>query len=54
MKILLCYDGSSDAKAAVRAAGALFDGSTTIVFTVWEDLSQRRRPGGIWSGGRVA
>ena len=40
MKILLCYDSSSDAKAAVRAAGALFDGSTTIVLTVWEDLSQ--------------
>jgi nucleotide-binding universal stress UspA family protein len=38
--ILLCYDGSDDARAAVRAAGALFDGTTTIVLTVWEDLSE--------------
>jgi nucleotide-binding universal stress UspA family protein len=37
--ILLCYDGSPDARAAVRVAGALFDGTTTIVLTVWEDLS---------------
>jgi nucleotide-binding universal stress UspA family protein len=38
--ILLCYDGSPGAKAAVRAAGALFDGTTTIVLTVWEGLSE--------------
>ena len=38
--ILLCYDGSPDAKAAVRVAGTLFDGTTTIVLTVWEDLSE--------------
>jgi nucleotide-binding universal stress UspA family protein len=38
--ILLCYDGSPDARAAVRVAGSLFDGTTTIVLTVWEDLSE--------------
>jgi nucleotide-binding universal stress UspA family protein len=40
MKILICYDGSPDAKAAVRAGGTLFDGSTAIVLTVWEDLAE--------------
>ena len=40
MKILLCYDGSPDARAAVKTAGTLFDGTTTIVLTVWEDLSE--------------
>lgn len=40
MLILLCYDGSPDAKAAVRAAGRLFDGSTAIVVTVWEGLTE--------------
>lgn len=38
--ILLCYDGSPDARAAVRAAGARFDGTTAIVLTVWEDLPE--------------
>lgn len=38
--ILLCYDGSPDARAAVRVAGALFDGTTAIVLTVWDDLSE--------------
>lgn len=39
-KILLCYDGSPGARAAVRAAGDLFDGTTAIVLTVWEDLPE--------------
>jgi nucleotide-binding universal stress UspA family protein len=39
MKILLCYDGSADAKTAVRLAGHLFDGHTAIVLTVWESYS---------------
>jgi len=39
MKILLCYDGSPDAKAAVKVVGHLFDGSTAVVCTVW-DLSE--------------
>jgi nucleotide-binding universal stress UspA family protein len=49
--ILLCYDGSTDARAAVRAAGVLFDGTTTIVLTVWEDISEAVAFG---TGGAVA
>jgi nucleotide-binding universal stress UspA family protein len=40
MKILIAYDGSPDAKAAVALAGHLFDGSTAVVLTVWDGLSQ--------------
>ena len=39
MKILIAYDGSADAKAAVSLAGHLFDGSTAVVLAVWEGLS---------------
>ena len=39
MKILIAYDGSADAKAAVTLAGHLFDGSTAVVLTVWEGLA---------------
>jgi nucleotide-binding universal stress UspA family protein len=34
--ILLSYDGSEDAKAAIDRAGALFAGQTATVLTVWE------------------
>jgi nucleotide-binding universal stress UspA family protein len=34
--ILLCYDGSDDAKAAIDRAGALFPGRPATVLTVWE------------------
>jgi nucleotide-binding universal stress UspA family protein len=40
MKILIAYDGSPDAKAAVALAGHLFDRSTAAVLTVWEGFSQ--------------
>lgn len=39
MKILIAYDGSADAKAAVSLAGHLFDRSTGVVLTVWEGLA---------------
>jgi len=39
MKILIAYDGSTDAKAAVSLAGHLFDGSTAVVLTVWEGFT---------------
>jgi len=38
-KMLIAYDGSADAKAAVTLAGHLFDGSTAVVLTVWEGLA---------------
>jgi nucleotide-binding universal stress UspA family protein len=40
MKILIAYDGSPDAKAAVSLAGHLFDGSTAVILTVWEGFSE--------------
>lgn len=40
MKLLIAYDGSHDAKAAVALAGHLFDGSTAVVLTVWEGFSE--------------
>jgi nucleotide-binding universal stress UspA family protein len=34
--ILLCYDGSSDAQAAIDRAGELLSGQSATVLTVWE------------------
>ena len=34
--ILLCYDGSSDAWAAIDRAGELLSGQSATVLTVWE------------------
>jgi nucleotide-binding universal stress UspA family protein len=34
--ILLCYDGSEDARAAIEHAGDLLRGHTATVLTVWE------------------
>ena len=38
--ILLCYDGSDDAKLALARAGELFPGRTALVVHVWEPLSE--------------
>jgi nucleotide-binding universal stress UspA family protein len=40
MNLLIAYDGSPDAKAAVALAGHLFDGSTAVVLTVWEGFTE--------------
>ncbi len=34
--ILLCYDGSEDARAAIEHAGALLNGQSVTVLTAWE------------------
>jgi len=34
--ILLCYDGSADARAAIKHAGELLGGQPATVLTVWE------------------
>jgi nucleotide-binding universal stress UspA family protein len=34
--VLLCYDGSADAKAAIERAGGLLNGSPAVVLSVWE------------------
>ncbi|MDA0635005.1 universal stress protein [Nonomuraea sp. MCN248] len=39
MTILLAYDGSDDAKAAIAFAGRMFPGRDTVVLTVWERLA---------------
>jgi nucleotide-binding universal stress UspA family protein len=37
--ILICYDGSDDAKAAIKHLGALLPGAAATVLTVWEPFS---------------
>ncbi|WP_157251192.1 universal stress protein [Nonomuraea typhae] len=39
MTILIAYDGSDDAKAAIEAAGRLLQGDRAVVLTVWERLA---------------
>lgn len=38
--ILVCYDGSADAKAAIEHAGELFDSQPAIVLTVWQPFAE--------------
>src|SRR5450755_1887147 len=47
--ILICYDGSEDAKSAIQHAGTLLPGSPATVLTVWEPYITilTRTPGGM-------
>ncbi len=46
--VLICYDGSEDAKDAIRSAGALLGERHALVLTVWEPVAA---PGGYaWLG----
>lgn len=47
--ILICYDGSEDAKAAIARAGELMPGQPTTVLTVWQPIALllARSPAGI-------
>jgi nucleotide-binding universal stress UspA family protein len=38
--ILLCYDGSADARAAVEGAAQLFGGQPVTVLTVWQPFTE--------------
>jgi nucleotide-binding universal stress UspA family protein len=38
--ILICYDGSDDAKAATERAGLLFKGQPATVLTIWDPFSE--------------
>jgi nucleotide-binding universal stress UspA family protein len=38
MGILVCYDGSADAKAAIDRAGELLPGSEATILVIWETL----------------
>jgi nucleotide-binding universal stress UspA family protein len=37
--LLLCYDGSADARNAIERAGALFEGWDAVVVTVWQQTA---------------
>ncbi|MEO3892652.1 universal stress protein [Nonomuraea sp. B5E05] len=39
MTILIAYDGSDDAKAAIAFAAEMFRGADAVVLTVWERLA---------------
>lgn len=38
MTILVCYDGSADAQAAIDRAGSLMPGNEAIVLVIWETI----------------
>ncbi len=49
--LILCYDGSEDAKHAITRAGALFPGGHALILTVWQPISSLASV--TWSGGTV-
>jgi nucleotide-binding universal stress UspA family protein len=49
--VLLCYDGSADARHAIQRAGALFRGKRALVVTVWQPTAV---PSGLGFGGETA
>ena len=58
--IFIAYDGSVDARAAVRQAGELFAGRAAVVLTVWQSASglvggaHAALPGEVVRGAMVA
>lgn len=38
MKVLICYDGSADAQAAIARAGQLMPGADATVLVIWETI----------------
>ncbi len=49
--ILICYDGSADAQAAIERAGLLMPGSQTTVLVIWETvLDTMTRSGAMGMG----
>lgn len=50
--ILICYDGSEDAKAAIDRAARLMPGREAIVLTVWETFTDAlARTGAVFGAG---
>jgi nucleotide-binding universal stress UspA family protein len=49
--LILCYDGSEGARAAIDHAGTLFPGRRALVVTVWKPVSV---PGSLGMGGEAA
>jgi hypothetical protein len=46
--VLLCYDGSADAQAAIDHAGVLLKGSPAVVLSVWEPFIGVMTRAGLW------
>jgi nucleotide-binding universal stress UspA family protein len=38
MRVVICYDGSADAQAAIDRAGQLMPGANTTVLVIWETI----------------
>src|ERR1035441_10055213 len=38
--ILICYDGSEDARAAIKRLGELLSGQPAVVLTIWETFAE--------------
>jgi nucleotide-binding universal stress UspA family protein len=49
--LILCYDGSEDARHAIRRAGGLFAGRRALVVTVWQPTTAH---GGLGIAGETA
>ncbi len=51
--VLLCFDGSEDAAAAIATAGQLLDSRPAVVVTVWEPVAvwEPYDPGALLSAG---
>jgi nucleotide-binding universal stress UspA family protein len=49
--VIICYDGSEDARHAIRGAGELFAGRRARVVSVWEPTAA---PGGLGFAGETA
>jgi nucleotide-binding universal stress UspA family protein len=49
--VILCYDGSNDARNAIRRAGSLFAGRRALVVTVWHPTAV---PGSLGFAGETA
>jgi nucleotide-binding universal stress UspA family protein len=51
MTVLICYDGSADAQAAIARAGQLMPGADAIVLVVWETVMETMiREGSMGAG----
>jgi nucleotide-binding universal stress UspA family protein len=51
--ILICYDGSADAQAAIDTAGRLMHGSDAAVLTIWETMLETLTRNGSLGMGMV-
>jgi nucleotide-binding universal stress UspA family protein len=53
MRILICYDGSADAQAAIDRAGLLMAGSEATVLVIWETILETMTRHGAFGMGMI-